>query len=356
MIVKDESEVIERCLRSVKPLIDYWVIVDTGSTDGTQEKIKNFMKDIPGELHERPWKNFEHNRNEALTLAKSKGDYLLMIDADEILEYEKGFCLPSLDKDFYLMKVRELKAVDIQRVALVKETLDWKWTGILHESLGSNEAKTAGILHGIINICNGAVGGRSKIPKKEKYLKDAYVLEEALKSEPNNSRYMMYLGQSYMAAEEYVLAKKCFEQRIKMDPTNNEETFRAIYTLGDALEKLNEIESARQTFLEAHSFRPSRAEPLHRAAVIHRKKGEFLLGYLLSKYALSLPYPTGDWCVEYQVYDYGMQIEYANCAMLLGKYAEGLQACNELLCNPKMPAEYSKPVQANLELARKNLN
>ena len=89
--------------------------------------------------------------------------------------------------------------------------------------------------------------------------------------------------------------------------------------------------------------------------MIHRKKGEILLGYLLSKYALSLPYPTGDWCVEYQVYDYAMQIEFANCAMLLGKYAEGLQACNELLCNPKIPAEYSKPVRANLELARKNL-
>ena len=40
MIVKDESRVIRRCLESVKPLIDYWVIVDTGSTDGTQEIIK----------------------------------------------------------------------------------------------------------------------------------------------------------------------------------------------------------------------------------------------------------------------------------------------------------------------------
>ena len=355
MIVKNESEVIERCLGSVKPFIDYWVIVDTGSTDGTQDVIKNFMKDIPGELHERPWTNFEHNRNEALSLAKGKGEYLLIIDADEILEYEKEYSLPSLDKDFFFMKVRELKAVDIQRIALIKESLNWKWTGVLHEMLVCTEAHTSGILEGIVNICNGAIGGRSKIPKKEKYLKDALVLEEALKTEPNNSRYMMYLAQSYMAAEEYLLAKKCLERRVTMASSDEQETFRAIYTLGDALEKLDDLESARKTFMQAHSFRPTRAEPLHRAAVIHRKKGEFLLGYLLSKYALSLPYPTGEWCVEYQTYEYAMQIEYANCSLLLGKFAEGLQACNELLSNPKMPAEYIEPVKMNLEIARENL-
>ena len=72
MIVKDEKDVICRCLASVKPVIDYWVIVDTGSSDGTQEIIRAFMKEIPGELHERPWINFGHNRNEALELAKGK--------------------------------------------------------------------------------------------------------------------------------------------------------------------------------------------------------------------------------------------------------------------------------------------
>src|SRR3972149_8399584 len=77
MIVKNESKVIERCLKSVKPLIDYWVIVDTGSTDKTRQIISKFMSAIPGELHERPWVDFAHNRNEALHLAKGRGDYIL---------------------------------------------------------------------------------------------------------------------------------------------------------------------------------------------------------------------------------------------------------------------------------------
>src|ERR1700722_1540445 len=54
MIVKNESKVIRRCLQSVLPFIDTWVIVDTGSNDGTQKIIKDFMLEhqIPGELHE----------------------------------------------------------------------------------------------------------------------------------------------------------------------------------------------------------------------------------------------------------------------------------------------------------------
>ena len=62
MIIKDESAVICRCLASVKPFIDYWVIVDTGSMDNTEEIICEVLQTVPGELHRRVWKNFGENR------------------------------------------------------------------------------------------------------------------------------------------------------------------------------------------------------------------------------------------------------------------------------------------------------
>ena len=85
MIVKNEAHVIERCLRSVRPLIHAWAIADTGSSDGTQDIIRRCMAGMPGELIERPWVDFASNRNEALELAKKYGDYALIIDADEVL-------------------------------------------------------------------------------------------------------------------------------------------------------------------------------------------------------------------------------------------------------------------------------
>ena len=90
MIVKDEAKFIERCLASVKPLISRWLIVDTGSTDGTQALIKKTMKKIPGELLEREWVDFGTNRTEALELARGTAEWTLELDADMTAEAARG--------------------------------------------------------------------------------------------------------------------------------------------------------------------------------------------------------------------------------------------------------------------------
>jgi glycosyltransferase involved in cell wall biosynthesis len=99
MIVKNEADVVAETLDSVAPYISSWVIVDTGSTDGTQDVIRKHMArlGIPGELHERPWRNFGHNRTEALNLAQGHGDYIWVIDADDIVVGTPDFTQLSAD-------------------------------------------------------------------------------------------------------------------------------------------------------------------------------------------------------------------------------------------------------------------
>ena len=85
MIVRNEAHIVHEVLDAVGPYISSWVIVDTGSEDGTQDVIRGHMASlgIPGELYERPWRNFGHNRSEALKLAQGHADYIWVIDADD---------------------------------------------------------------------------------------------------------------------------------------------------------------------------------------------------------------------------------------------------------------------------------
>ena len=212
MIVKNESQVIERCLESTKPLIDYWIIVDTGSTDGTQEIIREFMKDIPGELYERPWVNFEHNRNEALHLAEDKADYLLFIDADDILHIPSDYERPELILDGYQLKIN-YGGSTYYRPHLVKTGLDWQWGGVVHEALFSYRAESIGILDDVTMVIIGG-GDRSNDPKK--FQKDAEVLEKALAKDPTSTRNVFYLAQSYRDAGMLESAIANYERRVAM--------------------------------------------------------------------------------------------------------------------------------------------
>ena len=95
MIVKDEAHVIERCLASVRPLIDYALVVDTGSRDGTQDVVRRWLASsgVAGEVVDVPWRDFAFNRSDALARlrAVAEVDYALVIDADDRIAYRPGF-------------------------------------------------------------------------------------------------------------------------------------------------------------------------------------------------------------------------------------------------------------------------
>ena len=88
MIVKNESRIITRLFDSVCSVIDCYCICDTGSTDNTVELITEYFKNkgIPGKVVVEPFKNFCHNRTFALHSCLGMSDYILLLDADMILE------------------------------------------------------------------------------------------------------------------------------------------------------------------------------------------------------------------------------------------------------------------------------
>ena len=80
MIVKNEEELLARCLNSVKDLVDEIVIVDSGSTDKTLQIAKSFG----AKIFYFEWCNdFSKARNFAFSKATS--DYILWLDADDVM-------------------------------------------------------------------------------------------------------------------------------------------------------------------------------------------------------------------------------------------------------------------------------
>ncbi len=152
MIVKNEAHVIARCLDSVRPFIDHWMLVDTGSTDGTQEVVQRCLADLPGQLLQRPWVNFAHNRTEALEAAREKAFYSFVIDADEILVIEPNFIRPRLEADGYQMKLQSGKLI-YWRTQLVANRLPWRYVGVLHEKLDCEVEHETTKLRGVSIYC-----------------------------------------------------------------------------------------------------------------------------------------------------------------------------------------------------------
>jgi len=336
MIIKNEAHVIGRCLESVKPFIDRWVIVDTGSTDDTIERVHRHLAGVPGELHERPWKNFGHNRNEALQLASARGDYLFFIDADERLDLPPSYARPVLGADGYHLTVR-YAGLTYARCALVASRLPWRWEGVVHEFLACGAAFKLETLEGPTVIV-AHDGARSRDP--ETYRKDAALLEEALRQNPNSTRDTFYLAQSYRDCGELQKSRDTYRKRAGMKGWEEEGWF-AQYQAAVMEERLNASpELVSFGYLSAYQRRPTRAEPLVRLARYHRLRKEYHLALLYARRAASLPKPPDLLFLDDAAYSWSALDELAVAAYYVdAKDAkdEGRNAVQRLLAENRFP-------------------
>ena len=344
MIVKNEAAVIRRCLGSVRPFIDSWVIVDTGSTDQTQQIVRECLGDLPGELYERAWGNFAHNRNQALGLARGHGDYLLLIDADEVLEPTAGFSLPALLADSYQLQVSN-DSCCYTRTQLVRNRLPWRYQGVLHEFITCGAAAAGEFLSGLVcKVCHD--GARARSP--ETYRRDALLLESALLEEPGNARYVFYLAQSYRDAGDNELALRYYRRRVQMAEWK-EEVWYSLYQIACIRERM-EVPWAEtmESYLEAWQHTPTRAEPLFRIAMHFQTRQQYELAHLFLERAIRLPAPdVGCLFVEQHLHDYQLLLEYAVACYYLGQHAEAIAANNRLLHSGKLPPQFMEQVIRN---------
>ncbi len=356
MIVKNEAHVIRRCLDSMQAVIDTWLIVDTGSTDGTQQVIRQYFHAIgkPGELVQRAWQDFGTNRMEALELARPKARYTLFIDADEIFEMPPDMPMPELTADGYQFLFRHNGSDHTYwRTQLVRNDKPWIWEGVLHEVL------TCGVAHLLEKLVGPTFrsmfdSNRNQVAPSEKYAKDALILEDALEKDPNNARYVFYLGQSWRDANQLEKALEAYRRRSTMQAWE-EEGWYAQFQVARMLENLGRRAEAIEAYLKSFERRAQRAEPLCDLARMHRELNAFHLAHLFSSRARDLKRPDDILFVDESVYRWRVLDEYSIACYWINDFAECLRVTELLLAEGRAPAEQRARIEKNREFAKARL-
>lgn len=299
IIVKNEEKVISRMLDSIYSIIDYFTVVDTGSTDKTKEIIQAFFaeKNIPGHIYDHQWVNYEEARNYALMQAKYKTDFSFTIDADEVL---------SLADNFDAVTFRQqLANADIGLVEMLSGNICytkrafWRNSKTFYykypvQEILLSEGQASEIPLNNISIKRFHDGATWNQPVKEKYLGHAKLLHDYMEKNGLDPRCVFYLAQSYKDAAELDKAIGWYELRTTMNNGFYEEIYYSRLMVGKLKWQLGyPVKDIVEEFMKCCELDTLKAEHLYELKLMYERNNRPMsalkIQQLLSGY--KNPYP-----------------------------------------------------------------
>ncbi|MFT4927627.1 MAG: glycosyltransferase involved in cell wall biosynthesis [Phenylobacterium sp.] len=265
MIVRDEQTVLARCLDSIAGIYDELCIVDTGSTDNTvtiAQQYTNQVKvftDCNAQQGQDQGKmvNFAQARNEALSMAS--GDWVLQIDADEIIE--QGIerireHLGATEYDRVGISIRtgtsNTNKAGVVSGRLFRRANAQQYVSLIHEYL-EFDGKMEVDKH--IRITN-LPDKRNKESGSDRNIRLCRLM---LDSDPQNSRCWYYLGREYFGLSKHPEAIDCFEKAQQYQRFTYA-NFHIAYSKAICLFLSRQFEQAVTAANEAMHFDPRFAE------------------------------------------------------------------------------------------------
>ena len=233
MIVRQESARIERCLASVAPHIACYAIMDTGSTDGTQAMVRDYMgaRGIASHLWEGPFTNFRDTRNAALVGARRlrddlAWDYLLLCDAD--MELVAPDWLGELSAPGYQM-LQRTSALEYWNARITRWDNECRYVCPTHEYLDTKFPFEKLCGPWFRDFADGA-------NRPGKIERDLTLLAAEVERDPNDARSWFYLANSYRELGRHAEAVEAYERRVALGGWDEEVYAALLYASRSARE------------------------------------------------------------------------------------------------------------------------
>ena len=256
MIVKNEEDVLKRCLDSVKTVVDEIIIVDTGSTDSTKKIAKEFTDKI---YHFNWIDDFAKARN--YSFSKATKDYILWLDADDVI-LEKDIKLlnelkENLNKntDIVMMKYNigtndNNTALTYYRERLIKNYKNYKWIGRIHEVI----PPTGNVIYSDVAITHKKI--KQNDPNRnlrifEKMITDNIDLD---------TRQKFYYAREVYYSGNYTKAIEKFNEFLNQDDKWIENTISALLDLSICYRMINDSENEISTLFKSFEYDNPRSQ------------------------------------------------------------------------------------------------
>jgi len=266
MITKNEEEYITCCIESVRHLIHEIIVVDTGSTDRTTDKAAA----AGARVFSYEWqRNFAAARNFALDQAT--GDWILVLDADETLEYvdiEKfnNLLVPSHIEGYFIEIESDIgngeeKMFD-QVVRLFRNKPHYRFSGAIHEQVvGSirqvNQEQALGCTD--FNIIHRGYL-KERIIAQNKHIRNMEVINQALISHPDDPFLRYSLSIEYIQQGKIIQANEQLSEALK-SLTGGEGYFHnVLVNLASGFLQTGQLEEAQELIAKALVMLPQDAD------------------------------------------------------------------------------------------------
>lgn len=331
MIVKNSGDVLRKCLQSVKPYIDAWTIVDTGSTDHTPTIVQSELEGVEGTLHHIPFIDFSTTRNHSLRLCSNRCKYLLILDDSYQLHGGKELreLLKKSKTSSFSLKIGNVRETRLQStyysLRIIKSNSGLYYKGRVHEYIIDKESI---IIENNNIYINDIESNAHFMRTKARAKKDITFLMKDYNDDPLYPRTLMYLAKTHILLRQYVQSMYFLNEMIKLGKgIDREYQFFAHYE--KACLGFEECGDDQSTFIKnlikIQGEFPTRAEPFYKLAVIQYENGKYREVATMMDKLLTFQSPTLFMTLNNtMIYDYYIPYLYIDVNMKLRNFEKAI--------------------------------